>query len=83
MPRFDRGRAAIALGLLGATEYTSEILTVVKSSNPFDRSGAAFGLGALRATEHETIVAQLLNDEDEQVREAAKEPLAMMRERRR
>jgi HEAT repeat protein len=80
LPRFDRGRAAIALGLLGAKEYTLDLVVLLKSSNSFDRSGAAFGLGALRARDQEKVIAQLLNDEDEQVREAAKESLAMMRE---
>jgi HEAT repeat protein len=80
LPRFDRGRAAIALGLLGAQEYTLDIAALLKSSNSLDRSGAAFGLGALRAREHEKSVAQLLNDAEEHVREAAQESLAMMRE---
>ena len=79
LPRFDRGRAAIALGLVGAKEYTLDLVSLLKSSNTFDRSGAAYGLGALRATDHEKAIAQLLNDEDAQVREAAKEALAMMR----
>ena len=81
LPRFDRGRAAIALGIVGATEYTLDLVSLLKSSNSFDRSGAAFGLGALRARDQEKAIAQLLNDEDEQVREAAKESLAMMREK--
>lgn len=80
LPRFDRGRAAIALGLLGAKEYTLDLVALLKSPNPFDRSGALFGLGALRATEHERAVSQLLTDTDEQVRESAKEALAIMRQ---
>jgi HEAT repeat protein len=80
LPRFDRGRAAIALGLLEAKEYTLDLVVLLKSSNSFDRSGAAFGLGALRARDHEKAIAHLLNDADEQVRESAKESLAMMRE---
>ena len=80
VPPFDRGRAAIALGLVGAKEYTVELVKLLKSPNSFDRSGAAIGLGALRATEHERAIAELLNDADDSVREAAKESLAMMRE---
>ena len=80
IPHFDRGRAAIALGLLRAKEYAPDLVKLLTSPNAFDRSGAAFGLGAMRAREHESAIAQLLNDEDEQVREAAKEALAMMRE---
>ena len=80
LPRFDRGRAAIGLGLLGAKEYTLELVGLLKSPNSFDRSGAAFGLGVLRARDQEKAIAQLLNDAEEHVRAAAKESLAMMRE---
>lgn len=79
-PLYERGRAAMALGLLGATEHTLALVDLLKSSNSFDRAGAAFGLGALRATDHMTAVARLLDDADEDVRNAAKESLAMMRE---
>ena len=79
MPRYDRGRAALALGLVGARQYMPSLVSLLKSRNPFDRSGAAYGLGALKATEHRRAVAMLLNDPEEDVRTAAKESLAMMR----
>jgi HEAT repeat protein len=79
-PVYDRGRAAMALGLLGAKEHTLELVSLLKSPNSFDRSGAAFGLGAMRATEHMADVARLLEDADENVRTNAQEGLAMMRE---
>jgi len=79
-PRYDRGRAAMALGMVGAKEYTLELVNLLKSSNSFDRSGAAFGLGSLRAKDQRKAVARLLNDADENVRNAAKESLEMMRE---
>lgn len=78
--RYDRGRAAMALGLVAAKEYTLELVHLLKSSNSFDRAGAAFGLGSLRARDQRNAVARLLNDTDEGVRSAAKESLAMMRE---
>ncbi len=78
MPRYDRGRAAIALGLLGARQYAPELVRLLKSPNPFDRSGAAFGLGAMKATEHRKAVAALLTDPLEEVQNAAKESLDMM-----
>ena len=80
MPRYDRGRAAMALGWLGAKQYTLDLVKLLKSTNDFDRAGAAFGLGALGATEHRSKVAALLNDSEEGVRNAAKESLEMMRE---
>ena len=80
MPRYDRGRAATALGLLGAKQYTLDLVKLLKSPNGFDRSGAAFALGALGATEHRSKVAALLNDSEEGVRIVAKDSLEMMRE---
>jgi HEAT repeat protein len=80
MPRYDRGRAAMALGLLGAKQYTLDLVRLLKSSNDFDRAGAALGLGALKATEYRRSVAALLKDSHEGVRNAAKESLEMMRE---
>jgi HEAT repeat protein len=79
-PPYDRGRAAMALGLLGAKEHALELVDLLQSPNTFDRSGAAFGLGAMRATEHMAAVARLLEDADENVRTNAREGLAMMRE---
>jgi hypothetical protein len=75
---YDRGRTAMALGLVGANEYTSNLVNLLNSSNEYDRSGAAYGLGFLGAKDQAKAVAKLLNDKDEGVREAAKESLEMM-----
>jgi len=80
-PRLDRGRAATALGMIGAREYTLDLVTLLKSPIDFDRSGAALGLGMLRASQYEQAISNLLNDEDEGVRETAKISLALMRQK--
>ena len=68
----------MALGLVGAQEYTSELVNLLNSSNEYDRVGAAYGLGWLGAKDQAKAVAKLLHDKDEGVREAAKESLEMM-----
>jgi hypothetical protein len=75
---YDRGRAAMALGMIGAREYIPNLVSLLSSSNEFDRIGAAYGLGWLAAKDQAEAVAKLLHDEDENVREAAKESLKMM-----
>jgi HEAT repeat protein len=75
---YDTGRAAMALGLLGAKEYTPNLVDLLNSSNGFDRAGAAYGLGWLGAKDQAAAVARLLNDKDENVRLAAIESLEMM-----
>ena len=82
-PYIDRGWAAMALGMLGAKEYTAEFVALLKSPHVFDRSGAAVGLGALGATEHREAIAKLLNDPENSVRDFAKEALALMDEKSR
>lgn len=59
----SRGRAAVALGLLGAREYTPKLASMLRSPNSFDRSGAAWALGSLGARQHAKAVAALLTDE--------------------
>ena len=76
--QYDRGRAAMALGLVGATEHASSLAGLLRSKNEYDRAGAAYGLGFLGSKVHAAAVAKLLDDEDEIVREAAKESLEMM-----
>ena len=75
---YDRGRAAMALGLVGAQEYMPNLVTLLDSSNEYDRAGAAYGLGFLKAKYQAKAVAKLLKDKEENVREAAKESLDMM-----
>ena len=57
---YDKGRAAIGLGLLGATENKADILPFLKSKNDYDRSGAITALTLLGAKEHAKEVAALL-----------------------
>jgi len=75
---YDRGRAATALGVVGAKEYIPALVALLNSSNQFDRSGAAYGLGFLKAKDQAQAIAELLNDKDERVRTAAKESLELM-----
>lgn len=76
--RYDRGRAALALGLLGAREYARRLVPLLQSSNEYDRGGAAMGLGWMGAKEWAKAIAKLLNDRDESVRGAATESLTRM-----
>jgi HEAT repeat protein len=75
---YDRGRAALALGLLQAKEYGKDLVTMLSSTNEYDRVGAVQGLGWMRDKENAKAVAQLLNDKDERIREAARQSLEMM-----
>ena len=75
---YDRGRAAMALGLVGAKEYTNTLVRLLRSKNQYDRVGAAYGLGFLNAKAHAPAIAKLLNDRDESVREVAEDSLEMM-----
>jgi hypothetical protein len=75
---YDRGRIALALGLLGVTTYTANLAALLSSPNEYDRAGAAYGLGFLGAKEQARAVAKLLKDKKESVREAAKEALALL-----
>ena len=76
---YDRGRAALALGLLQAKEYGKDLVKMLASKNDYDRSGAVQGLGWMGDKAHAKAVAQLLNDKDQDIREAAKQALEMMR----
>src|SRR5262249_26290091 len=76
---YDRGRAALALGLLQAKEHGKALVTMLSSKNEYDRAGALQGLGWMGDKEHSEAVAQLLNDKDENVRESAKVALEMLR----
>jgi HEAT repeat protein len=58
---YDRGRAAMAIGLLGANEYKGKIARLLKSENGYDRSGAIFALSSFGATEFAPEIAALLD----------------------
>jgi HEAT repeat protein len=76
---YDRGQAARALGMLHAREYGDELERMLTSTNVYDRLGAVQGLGWLGDHAYEKAMAQLLNDKEESVREAAKLALEMLR----
>lgn len=63
-PVSSRGRAAVALSLLGAREYVPRFVQMLRSRNRYDRAGAASALGQLGAKEHAKEVAALLSAED-------------------
>ena len=75
---YDRGRAAMALGMVDAKEYTQNLVDLLKSSNEFDRAGSAIGLGYLKAKDQADMVKKLLKDKDENVRQAAEGSLKLM-----
>jgi hypothetical protein len=58
----SRGRAAVALSLLGAREYVPRLVVMLGSRSCYDRSGAAIALGQLGAREHAKEVAAVLSD---------------------
>lgn len=61
---FYRGRAAIALGMLGATEFKPNISNLLKSKNESDRSGAIFALADLHGTEYTSQIVGILTDKE-------------------
>jgi hypothetical protein len=75
---YDRGRAALALGLLKAKEYTRSLVSLLSSPNKHDRTGAVQGLGWMQATDEAKAVAKLQADADQTVRQAARQALRMM-----
>ena len=79
--QFDRGRAAIALGLMGAGEYAKEISLLLASDDPVVRSGAALGLGYMNDKTHVKEIAALLKDESDEVQMCAERALAMLNAR--
>jgi HEAT repeat protein len=72
---FDRSRAAMALGLMGAKEFAPRLSALLRSSDAADRAGAALGLGYMRAEEYVSDIAKLLDDNDDQARVAAMQAL--------
>lgn len=76
----DRGRAATALGMLGATEYEPRLAEYLNSANVYDRVGAIFGFGYMKAKDQSLAIGRLLYDKDEAVRTAAEEALGWIEE---
>jgi HEAT repeat protein len=67
-PITSRGRAAVALSLMGAREYIPKLVLMLKSRNDYDRRGAAVALGQLHAKEYANEVASLLRPENRGLR---------------
>lgn len=59
---YDKARAAVGLGLIGAIEHKPDIALLLKSENPYDRMGAVDALSLLGAKEYAKEVAGLMND---------------------
>ncbi|MFA5191416.1 MAG: hypothetical protein WC740_11855, partial [Verrucomicrobiia bacterium] len=73
---YDRGRAAVALGLMGAREYAPRLSNLLLSPYVKDRVGAALGLGYMGAKEFAPNIAKLLADHENEVKTSAMEALA-------
>jgi HEAT repeat protein len=76
LSNFDRSRAAMALGLMGAKEYEPRLVALLQSPDYADRAGAALGLGYMGAKEHIKELAKLLSDDEDEVQTAAMQALA-------
>ncbi len=63
-PTFARGRAAIALGALQATQFKVNISNLLKSKNASDRSGATFALAEMKALEYTNEIVSLMTNKD-------------------
>ena len=74
--RFDRSRAAMALGMMGAAEYAADLAALLKSEDGDVRMGAAQGLGHLKARAYVKEIAALLRDDHDKARAAAAGALA-------
>ena len=79
--RYDRGRAAVALGMLDAHDYSRALAELLTSANAYDRAGAALGLALMGAREQEPAIRGLLDDDDSDVRDAAKNALKELTQR--
>jgi HEAT repeat protein len=76
--RFQRGAAAKALALLGASEHAAAIASLLSADDPLVRQDAALALGILKAKSYEEAVAARLDDPTEFVRRYAAYALLLM-----
>jgi hypothetical protein len=77
-PGWDRGKAALALGILRAGEYTDEIAAMLAGMEESARCGAALALGLLEARTHADGLADLLDDEEDNPKICAAVALAVV-----
>lgn len=61
---YRKADAAVALALMGATEYTDQIATLLKDRNSSTRMAALDALGIMRAKKYEQQIARYLKDPD-------------------
>ena len=76
---FKKGDAAIALALLGATEYATRIKQLLNDESPLVRCTALIALGVMNAREHTAAIAELLKDKESYVQPYAAAALILLR----
>ena len=64
MTETSKGQAAIALSMLGATEYEGKVLELLKTGNDFNRDGAITALIRLGGKKHAKAVVDLMLDKN-------------------
>ena len=67
---FRKADAAVALAIMGATEYTDQIAGLLKDKDSLTRMAALNALGIMRAKKYERQVARHLNDPDDRLNAA-------------
>lgn len=78
---YQSGNAAIALALLGATQYKTAIASILHNGSDLRRRDAALALAILDAKEKIPEIAVLLNAPEAYVREAAAWSLVLLESR--
>ncbi len=77
-----RAAAAAALGHLGATETSHELMQMAGDSSPEARACIAFGLGAMKPSQEiNNVLHSLSRDQDTEVREWAQLSLEILQEK--
>jgi HEAT repeat protein len=79
--QFQKGYAAKALAVMGATEYVDDILTMLVDESSLSRKDGALALGIMNATQHASEVSKLLKDKEGFVRYYAAVALVLMQAR--
>lgn len=77
-----RAAAAAALGHLGATETSHELIQVAGDSSPEVRACIAFALGAMKPSQEiDNVLRSLFHDQDGEVREWAELSLEILQQK--
>ena len=64
MTSTGKADAAVALAIMGATEYTDQIATLLKDKDTLTRMAALKALGIMRAKKYQLQIARHLKDPD-------------------